>query len=54
MKKALEIITWFVDNDDTNEGDEPMEKYGGHSWNEINAFWIDGVNRARTFIEENK
>ena len=40
-------LQWMVDNDDTNEGDEPMPEYGGQTWNEINAYWIDGLNRAR-------
>jgi len=48
--ELLEALKWFVSNDDTNEGDEPMPKYGGQSWNEINAFWIDGLNRARAAI----
>lgn len=53
LKEAIDIIQWFIDNDDTNEGDEPMYEHGGHTWNELNAYWIEGLNRARAFIEEN-
>lgn len=54
LKEALDIITWFIENDETNEGDYPMREYGGLSWNDINGFWIDGLNRARKFVEENQ
>lgn len=54
LKEAYEIIKWFVDNDETNEGDYPMPERGGETWNEINAFWIEGLNRGRQFLEENK
>ncbi len=43
-------LQWMVDNDETNEGEEPMEEFGGQSWNEINAYWIDGLNRARAAL----
>lgn len=54
IQEAREIIQWFIDNDETNEGDEPMPQYGGESWNDINKFWIEGLNRARKFMEETK
>jgi hypothetical protein len=44
-------LTWFVENDDTNEGDIPMPEHGGRSWNEINAYWIEGLNTARAALE---
>lgn len=50
---APELITslkWMVEHDDTNDGDTPLEDHGGRTWNEINAYWIDGVNRARAAI----
>ncbi len=50
MKLALEALEWMVANDDTNEGDEPVERLGGQSWNEYNAYWIDGLNKARASI----
>lgn len=51
LQEALEIIQWFVDNDDTNEGDVPLHELGGQTWNEYNAFWIEGLNRGRRFLE---
>jgi hypothetical protein len=44
-------LTWFVENDETNEGDTPMPEHGGRSWNEINAYWIEGLNTARAALE---
>jgi hypothetical protein len=50
LKLALESLEWMVANDDTNEGDEPVERLGGQSWNEYNAYWLDGLNKARASI----
>jgi hypothetical protein len=47
---ALEALEWMVANDDTNEGDEPVERLGGQSWNEYNAYWLDGLNNSRAAI----
>lgn len=44
------VLEWFLENDDTNEGDVPMPEHGGRTWNELNAFWIDGLVRAREAI----
>jgi hypothetical protein len=49
--RLREALTWFVENDDTNEGDTPMPEHGGRSWNEINAYWIEGLNTARAALE---
>lgn len=54
LQEAREIIQWFIDNDDTNEGDVPLRELGGSTWNEYNAFWIEGLNRAREFMERTK
>lgn len=51
-ERLREALQWMVDNDETNEGDEPMEEFGGQSWNEINAYWIEGLNRARAALGE--
>lgn len=51
VTELREALQWFVDNDDTNEGDEPMPEYDGQTWNEINAYWIDGLNRARAALQ---
>ena len=48
--RLRESLEWFLDNDETNEGDEPMPEYGGKTWDEINEYWIDGLNRARAAL----
>jgi hypothetical protein len=50
--RLREALQWMVDNDDTNTGDEPLYDHGGLSWNEINAYWIAGLNRASTALKE--
>ena len=52
--RLREAVQWFIDNDDTNQGDEPLPEFGGESWNEINAYWIDGLNRARAALKEDR
>ncbi len=53
-ERLRESLQWMVDNDETNEGDEPDPDLNGRSWNEINAYWIEGLNRARAVLEEPK
>lgn len=53
LQEFREMLKWFVDNDETNEGDTPLPEYGGKTWNEINAYWIDGLKRARALLERN-
>ena len=48
--ELLEALQWFVENDDTYQGDTPMPEHGGLTWNEINAEFIDGLNKARAAI----
>ena len=48
--ELLEALKWMVENDETNEGDDPVESLGGHSWNEYNSYWLDGLNKARAAI----
>jgi hypothetical protein len=48
--ELLEALKWMVANDDTNEGDDPVERLGGQSWNEYNSYWLDGLNKARAAI----
>ena len=48
--ELLEALIWMLENDETNEGDEPVESLGGSSWNEYNSYWIDGLNKARAAI----
>jgi len=33
-------------------GDEPIEYIGGRTWNEVNAYYIDGLNRALAALKE--
>lgn len=51
MREALE---WMIENDDTNEGDEPLHEHGGRSWNEMNSYWIEGLNKARAALSKAK
>ena len=51
IERLREALQWMVDNDETNEGDEPMDEFGGQSWNEINAYWIAGLNKARAALK---
>lgn len=46
----LDAVKWFVQNDDIHQGNEPEEHLGGRSWNEVNAYWIEGLNKALTAI----
>ena len=52
IERLREALQWMVDNDETNEGDEPIDEFGGRSWNEINAYWIAGLNKARAALGE--
>jgi hypothetical protein len=52
--ELLEALEWMVDNDETYEGDEPLHNHGNRSWNEINAYYIDGLNKARAAIAKAK
>jgi hypothetical protein len=52
IERLQAAVQWFIDNDETNQGDEPMPEFGGQSWNEINAYWVDGLNRARAALKE--
>lgn len=45
-------LQWYVDNDDVNEGDDPVERLDGQSWNEYNAWWIEGKRTAEQLIQE--
>lgn len=46
----LETLIWMVENDETFEGDTPLPDHHGATWNEINAYWIAGLNKARAAI----
>jgi hypothetical protein len=39
MSEAIECLKWYVDNDDTNEGDPS------------NGFWLKGKERAQKALK---
>lgn len=53
IEEACAIIRWFVENDETNQGDEPLEQFGGDSWDDINAYYIEGLRKANKFLRDN-
>lgn len=52
VEKLETALRWMIDNDDTYEGDEPLDHLGGASWDEVNAYWIEGLNKARAALED--
>jgi hypothetical protein len=44
--EMLAALKWFVENDDTNEGDDPLPERGGLSWDQINAYYLEGKRKA--------
>ena len=54
LAKAAEHIEWFISEDETNRGDEPMPERNGRTWDEINAYWIEHLDNAIAFVAELK
>jgi hypothetical protein len=54
LAKAMEHIEWFISEDETNRGDEPMPELGDRTWNEINEYWIKHLDSAIAFVAELK
>jgi hypothetical protein len=54
LAKAVEHIEWFISEDETNRGDEPMSSHGGRTWDEINEYWITHLDSAIAFVAELK
>ena len=54
LAKAVQHIEWFISEDETNRGDEPMPERRGKTWNEINAYWIEHLDSAIAFVAELK
>lgn len=50
--ELYEALQWMVDNDETNEGDEPLEHLRGQTWNQYNAYFIEGLNKARAALRK--
>lgn len=54
--ELLECLKWMVANDETNEGDGAIyapenPNIHGENWNELNGYWIAGLNRSRAAIK---
>ena len=54
LAKAVDHIEWFISEDETNRGDEPMSSHGGRTWDEINEYWITHLDSAIAFVAELK
>jgi len=46
----VDALEWYISEDETNEGDEPMPDHGNRSWNEINSYWIEGKRKAEAAL----
>lgn len=46
LQAIVEALAWFISNDETNRGDVPIPELGGRTWDEMNAYWIDGLERG--------
>ena len=51
VKKLSISLKWMVENDETNEGDAPVECLHGKSWNDVNDYWIIGKQEANASLE---
>jgi len=54
LAQALVHLEWFISEDETNRGDEPMPERGNRTWNEINAYWLKHLDSAIAFVAEVK
>jgi hypothetical protein len=45
-------LEWYVSEDETYRGDNSDE--GGKNWDEINAYWIEGQDKALAAIAKAK
>lgn len=50
IQALRQALLWYVQNDETNTGDMPLPEYSGATWNQMNAYWIGGQNRARALL----
>lgn len=46
ISALIEALEWYIENDDTHEGDSPLPDHGGLTWNELNKEWLEGKQRA--------
>ena len=49
-QELLAALKWYVEHDETYEGDEPLPDHGGLTWSELNAFWVRGKHSAMAVI----
>jgi len=54
LAKAAEHLEWFIENDETYRGDEPMPERRNQTWDEINSYWIEHLDAAIAFVLELK
>ena len=47
----VKALRWYIENDETNEGDTPLPDHRGRTWNEINVEWLAGKKRAIQALE---
>lgn len=52
LLKSKNALQWYIENDEVNEGDIPLEQFGGQTWDELNAFWIKGKHTAKEVVKE--
>ena len=54
LAEAVKHLEWFISEDETNRGDEPMPERGNRTWDEINDYWIKHLDSAIAFVAEVK
>jgi hypothetical protein len=49
VRELTERLEWYIQEDETYRGDNTEE--GGTNWDEENAYWIEGQDRAIAAVE---
>jgi hypothetical protein len=52
LQRMADALQWFINEDDTYRGDEPLPEYGGRTWDELNDYWIANLDSAIALVEE--
>lgn len=57
IRELVEALQWYIENDETNEGSEPIRNpyrpsLNGQTWDEINGYWIAGKRRAEAALRK--
>ncbi len=50
IQRLADDLQWYIDEDETNRGDN--SENGGTNWDEENAYWIEGQDRAIQSVEQ--